>query len=379
MSNQKFLFSNTSGYYEEDKISVSVATGNPAADADSLVKLNAAGKIDPSLMDFGAFRVAFKARVASTADVTIATAPATIDGVTLASGNLILLKDQTIGSENGLYVFNGAGNALTRYAFYDESSEVSASDLILVSEGTTYADIAFVLVTNDPIVLGTTSLTYSPFVGINIIWGRGLSFSGLTAQVNVNDGGAAGLIINSDFVEINWFVPGVDTPSTASRAVKVLDLFANGTDQGANLIGVNNTAFVNTHTHTNNLQTTLAGLDQSIIGQLLNVSANVNAGDLLSVSGSGTVARLNTANAQEGVGLAFTTATTGNPVRVARNGERINGCLSGATPGAVYYWNGTALTATIPTGGGAYVWKAGVAVTATDLLVQMSFLKRNAS
>ena len=50
-------------------------------------------------------------RAASTANVSLTAPGAAIDGVTLASGDLILLKDQSTGSQNGLYVLDrGIGN-----------------------------------------------------------------------------------------------------------------------------------------------------------------------------------------------------------------------------------------------------------------------------
>lgn len=51
----------------------------------------------------------------STGNENILVAPAVIDGVVLAVGNIIVLKDQLIPTENRVYVFNGAGNPLVVY------------------------------------------------------------------------------------------------------------------------------------------------------------------------------------------------------------------------------------------------------------------------
>ena len=60
------------------------------------------------------------ARVASTANVNISNpGTAVFDGVTLANGERVLLKDQTTQSQNGVYVFNGSGVAMTRAAEAD--------------------------------------------------------------------------------------------------------------------------------------------------------------------------------------------------------------------------------------------------------------------
>ena len=77
-------------------------------------------------------------RVASTADVTIATAPASIDGISLSSGNRVLLKDQTAAAENGIYVFNGAGSAMTRAEDFDSLTPIDEINgaYTAVQEGT---------------------------------------------------------------------------------------------------------------------------------------------------------------------------------------------------------------------------------------------------
>ena len=102
-------------------------------------------------------------RVASTANVTISGPGAAIDGVTLANGERVLLRAQTTGSQNGIYVFNGAASAMTRATDFDTSAEVVSGCLVAVSEGTSYADTLWLLTTNDPIILGTTALNFALF------------------------------------------------------------------------------------------------------------------------------------------------------------------------------------------------------------------------
>jgi len=102
-------------------------------------------------------------RVASTTNITIATPPASIDGVTLAEGDRVLLKNQTTGSENGIYVFNGESSAMTRASDFDTSAEAVPSCIVPVQEGTVNADTLWMLTTNAPITLGTTALVFSAF------------------------------------------------------------------------------------------------------------------------------------------------------------------------------------------------------------------------
>jgi hypothetical protein len=102
------------------------------------------------------------ARVASTANVAIATALENgdvLDGVTLVTGNRVLLKDQSTASQNGLYIVVASG-AASRDTEFDIISEI-AGQLILVSEGSTHADDLFLCTTDTSATLGSSSISYT--------------------------------------------------------------------------------------------------------------------------------------------------------------------------------------------------------------------------
>lgn len=104
-------------------------------------------------------------RVATTANGTLATAYEngdTVDGVTLATGDRILIKDQSTGADNGIYVVNASG-APTRADDANTSAEID-SMTVYVEQGTANADTVWTLTTNDP-TLGSTSLTYAQVNG----------------------------------------------------------------------------------------------------------------------------------------------------------------------------------------------------------------------
>jgi hypothetical protein len=110
-----------------------------------------------------------KVKVASTANVNISTGlvnGATIDGVTLVTGNRILLKNQSTASQNGVYVVVASGGA-SRATDFDtvSSSEVAYGALFFVDSGTTNNSKAFTLTTTGTITLGTTALTFAEFSG----------------------------------------------------------------------------------------------------------------------------------------------------------------------------------------------------------------------
>lgn len=104
-------------------------------------------------------------RVATTTTGTLASAYEngdTIDGVVLSTGDRILLKDQSTGSENGIYVVNASG-APTRAEDANTSAEID-SMTVYVEAGTANADTVWTLTTNDP-TLGVTSLVYAQVNG----------------------------------------------------------------------------------------------------------------------------------------------------------------------------------------------------------------------
>lgn len=103
----------------------------------------------------------------------------------------------------------------------------------------------------------------------------------------------------------------------------------------------------------------------------------VTKGDLVHISGNDIVTKTLTTTNAWSIGLAVTTAGASAPVQVSANDIILTGVLTAATAGDTYYWDGTNHTATLPAGGGAYVWKTGVAANATDLHVEVEFIKKN--
>lgn len=99
------------------------------------------------------------ARAASTANVTIASAPSSLDGVTLSTNDRLLLKNQSAPAENGVWQFNGTSAALTRTTDMDSWTEVPGT-VVVVTEGSTNADKVFLCTSNDGGTLGVTAITF---------------------------------------------------------------------------------------------------------------------------------------------------------------------------------------------------------------------------
>lgn len=92
---------------------------------------------------------------ASVADVTVSSAPATLDGYTLVSLDRVLLKNQTTQSENGIYIFNGTGSAFTRATDSNSFDEITGS-LVYIEQ----VDTRFFCTANTGGTLGSTAITY---------------------------------------------------------------------------------------------------------------------------------------------------------------------------------------------------------------------------
>ena len=141
-------------------------------------------------------------RVATTTNGTLSTAFAngqTVDGVTLATGDRILLKNQSTGSQNGIYTVNASG-APTRATDFDADSEVTGGTFFFVEEGTTNGDNGFVMTNDGTVTVGTTALVFTQFSGAGqVIAGAALTKSGNTLNVGVDD---SSIEVNSDALRV---------------------------------------------------------------------------------------------------------------------------------------------------------------------------------
>lgn len=96
-------------------------------------------------------------RVATTGNITLS-ATQTIDGITVAVGDRVLVKNQTTALQNGIYVVSDS--AWTRSADANISAEVTPGLEVAVEQGTLLADTRWKLTTDGPITLDSTALTF---------------------------------------------------------------------------------------------------------------------------------------------------------------------------------------------------------------------------
>jgi hypothetical protein len=159
------------------------------------------------------FDVKASVRVASTGDVAIATGltnGATIDGITVATGDRVLLKAQADPTQNGVYVVVAAGAASRATDMSTSSGSSSTSvnpgSFVFVEQGTTNAATAWVLVTQGPITVGTSTLTFTQVGGSGAAYsaGSGLSLVGnqfsAVGTANRISVGAGGIDIAATYI-----------------------------------------------------------------------------------------------------------------------------------------------------------------------------------
>ena len=247
-------------------------------------------------------------RVASTANIALSTGTAlTIDGVQTVAGNRVLVKNQTLLPDNGIYVV--AAGAWSRATDSDTSAEVTAGMFTFVSEGTANADTGWVLVSNDTITLGTTDISFEQFSGAGqIIAGAGLTKSGNTLTV----GSSARIVVNADNIDLATLSAPAGSEGGGTNVISSVTADSYGRLTGYSygaISGLTNTHLSGTAGITNaNLANSAVTVGSTSVS--LGAAVTTFAG-LTSVTSTGFTGAL-TGNASTATTLATTRAIYGN-------------------------------------------------------------------
>jgi hypothetical protein len=158
-------------------------------------------------------------------------------------------------------------------------------------------------------------------------------------------------------------------------AIPMSFLASTTINEGAKTIGINDAGSYYTSTDVEGALQEVAAL---AVGPAYTVDGTgVTKGDLLYISANDTVSRSTLTTASWSPGLALTTEAAAGSVVVTSNDQIMTGVLTAETFGDTIYWNGTGHTSTQPATSGNYVWKTGIAKNATDLHVEVDFVKKN--
>lgn len=106
-----------------------------------------------------------------------ANAALSVDGVAVANGDRVLVKNEVTAANNGIYVVTDKGSAttpyiLTRATDADESSNVTNGLTVMVGEGTANSGNGYTLTTADPVTVDTTGLTFTKTItsAVDVTW-----------------------------------------------------------------------------------------------------------------------------------------------------------------------------------------------------------------
>ena len=170
-------------------------------------------------------------RAATTGNITIATAlnnGDTIDGVTLATNNLVLVKSQSTASQNGIYIVQASPARDTLFDTYDEHPGA----IIHVQEGSANADKLYQCTSNTGGSLDSTDIVWA-----NIVPGSGGTVTQIVAGTGLSGGtitgsGTVALDINSLSTETsihqtNDFIPFYDANDSAANKATIATIIGS--------------------------------------------------------------------------------------------------------------------------------------------------------
>ena len=156
------------------------------------------------------------------ATLTLSAGITALDGVTLANGDRILVKNQATQAHNGMYVRTSA-TVLTRASDFDTAAEIAGGDFTFVEEGTVFGSTGFVQ-TVEVLTVGTDNIIWQQFSGTGTFTaGNGLTIAG--TEFNV--------VGTADRITVG--IDSVDIASTyvGQTSITTLGTIGTGTWQGS--------------------------------------------------------------------------------------------------------------------------------------------------
>ena len=155
-------------------------------------------------------------RVATTANINLSNALEngdTLDGVTLATNDKVLVKDQTDATENGIYLVPASG-AASRDPNFNTVAEL-AGQLVIIQEGSTEADRIYLCTTDNSGTIGSVNITFSRVTP---------SFTGTVTSVAVADSGSSEFTVSGSPITtsgtINLAVNSINVSKITDAASK---------------------------------------------------------------------------------------------------------------------------------------------------------------
>ena len=175
-------------------VSVSAVTSTELAHLDGVssaiqTQLDAKASTTDMNNAIAGLRTRIVVEAASTANVNLSNGLEngdTLDGITLSTNDTVLLKDQSTGSENGIYTVVSSG-AASRSTEYDAIDEISGQ-IVVVNQGSTNDNTIWLCTTNNTASLGSDGISFTKVTPSN---------TGTVTSVGLADGGASEFTIGS--------------------------------------------------------------------------------------------------------------------------------------------------------------------------------------
>ena len=304
-------------------------------------------------------------RVVTTTNITLSGgAPSLVDGVSLSLGDRVLVIAQTAGTQNGLYyvttVGSGANGTWARTSDGNENGEIEAGMIVMVTEGTIYADTQWKLITDDPIIINTTALTFTQnYMANSISSGTSNVVVNSNANVTISSAGTANVLTVSSTGTVTTGTASITGNVTGGNVLTAGQVSATGNLSGNYLLAniafatgytaskiYNGTSEANIGASGGNANISIGGTSNVVVfattGEyvtgLLSVTGNVTANNLSATNITGTLSTASQTNIT-GVGNIISGTWSANTVGIAYGG-------TGATTAPAAFTNLNGLTIT---------------------------------
>ena len=262
-------------------------------------------------------------RVITTTNITLTGgAPVVVDGVTLKLNDRILVSGQSTGSQNGIYIVSvlgtGSNGTWIRSTDTNATGELESGTIVMVTEGSTHADTSWKLTTNDPIVIGTTALTFEINTGnaFGVISANGTSVVANSATGTVTFSTGNNIVITGNAATDTVTFAVRDNPTfwgNVNPGANVTYDLGNTTNRWRDIWLANSTIYLGNAQISANATaviitnpaggtTVLSGATPSVNANTIVATGNITGGNLitsgvLSVTGNANVGNLGAANA----------------------------------------------------------------------------------
>jgi hypothetical protein len=252
-------------------------------------------------------------RAATTANITLSGAQ-TIDGIAVIAGNRVLVKNQAIGADNGIYLCSaGAWTRTTDANTGGAGSTGILGATVVVEEGTISADFIYTCSTDAPITIGVTSLTFIKTSATTYVGTAGrISLTGNAFDIDVAYVGQTSINTLGTITTGTWNA-GVISPVYGGTGI------ANNVASTLTITGNFATTFITTSASSYTLPTTSATLLANNLGlsggsTLIGGTAVGDVLNLKGTSGNGTstVSAINFLVGNNGATIAGKILNSGN-------------------------------------------------------------------